>query len=464
MSIDLSLDRIRSFCQRVDPYTRPTIHIAGTNGKGSVAALVSSVLQVSGYRVGRYNSPHLIDVHDCITLNSVPISRGLYDTLRTEVERIDTECGTRLSSFELLTATALRTFEKEQVDIVVLEVGMGGRLDATNVIPDEVVLVSALTAVDLDHQKFLGSTVESIAFEKSSIARKGRPFVLGPQKHDDIQRVVAQVVRDVGGELVVAAPARSTARNNRIPFETAPQPIVAPLALHGDHQLDNAGLASTILQCLITHPVPGFAPLDFNPRLGPLSITRGFAEVRWPGRLTYHSIIFPGLSSGPIKILVDGAHNPASARTLASYIAQSLALVNKSDFTLSFILALSHSPPKTPTQTLSELFAFTSADFPFTLRLKIFLLRFTPPEGMPWIVSESPEEIAQVVRNLVPNAEVHALTAADKYGENLESALRQSVERSNEGVFTDSEDAVVVVAGSLYLVADFYRVMDKMNK
>jgi dihydrofolate synthase len=171
MSIDLSLDRLRILVNHLPPYTRPTCHIAGTNGKGSVSALVSSILQ-SSLNVGRYNSPHLVSIYDCITINNIPVSSALYNAARAEVTEKDFEKGTKLSSFEILTLTALRVFEREQVDVAVVEVGMGGRLDATNIIPDDTILVSALTAVDVDHQFYLGDTVGKIALEKAGIARK----------------------------------------------------------------------------------------------------------------------------------------------------------------------------------------------------------------------------------------------------------------------------------------------------
>ena len=170
LTIDLSLTLIRSLSAQLPPYTRPTIHIAGTNGKGSVSALLTSIL--GALRIGRFNSPHLIHIHGSISINDTPVSLGRYTTARHQVEDADTT----YSSFELLTLTALRIFENAAVDIVILEVGMGGLLDATNVISSSTVLCSALTAVDLDHQAFLGT----MARHKAGIARPGRPSVLGP--------------------------------------------------------------------------------------------------------------------------------------------------------------------------------------------------------------------------------------------------------------------------------------------
>src|SRR5882762_9813819 len=189
MSIDLTLDRIRTLASHMKtPYTRPTCHIAGTNGKGSVTAILSSILfsSLPPLSVGRFNSPHLVSIYDSITINNKPVASSVYANARGAIESVDRVNSVGASSFELLTLTALLVFEEAGVDIVVIEVGMGGRLDATNIILDECILVSALTAVDLDHQAFLGNTVEDIATEKAAIARSGKPFIIGKQKHQTV--------------------------------------------------------------------------------------------------------------------------------------------------------------------------------------------------------------------------------------------------------------------------------------
>jgi folylpolyglutamate synthase/dihydrofolate synthase len=195
MSIDLSLNRIRALAARLPRYTRPTIHIAGTNGKGSVAAIVSSVLRESGLRVGRFNSPHLIHVWDCIDLYGRAVSPEQYERVRKEVEEANEGIGA--SSFEVLTGTALKLFEDEKVDAVVLEVGMGGRLDATNVIPDDAVAVSVITSIGLDHMRWLGDTIEAIAKEKAGITRKAGTIVLGPQPHPNVKVIVSSIAKSL---------------------------------------------------------------------------------------------------------------------------------------------------------------------------------------------------------------------------------------------------------------------------
>lgn len=198
MAINYSLNRISQLFAQLGPYTRPTIHIAGTNGKGSVSAFLSSILvqcpplgssastishggpylssskdasdpDFKKLSVGRFNSPHLLTPRDSILINNTPISKALYTRLKTLVSSVDASLNTQCSPFELLTALALRAFEECEVGIVVLECGMGGRVDATNVIDWRTKVGLCLTSVDEDHMRFLGDTVEEIAREKMGI-------------------------------------------------------------------------------------------------------------------------------------------------------------------------------------------------------------------------------------------------------------------------------------------------------
>ncbi|KAG6842943.1 hypothetical protein H0H87_009080 [Tephrocybe sp. NHM501043] len=479
MSIDLSLDRLQRLVQYLPPYTRPTIHIAGTNGKGSVSAILDSVLRCSipPLSVGRYNSPHLVSVHDCIALDDSPIDANIYSSARSRVEQADQDHETKLSSFELLTLTALFIFEEAKVDIVVLEVGMGGRLDATNIIPDESVLVSALTSVDLDHQFFLGNTIAEIAREKAGIARKGRALIVGPQKHAEVVPSVQKVVEAVGADLLpsvevvqrewnagVDGPPQPTFNLSRTSSFVEPSPtpvqvympcfsseLKALLPLYGDHQLDNLGVALTAISTLLTRP----SPINdvIIKRITPDTVSRGIRSVRWPGRLSFHLVSAkPSRKiSQPLVVLADGAHNAASSATLGSYITHLLSLVDvSSTLNITFILSLSHSPPKTPLQTLAPILPPTlPSQSSLKINVNVACVRFTPPEGMPWVKSVAPSDLHDVIRILVPDAEVWV---AD---EEVPNQLGQALEWAAEKV----EEGLVIVAGSLYLVADFYRYL-----
>ena len=548
MSIDLSLDRLRILISHMPPYTRPTCHIAGTNGKGSVSALVSSILQSSTppLKVGRYNSPHLVSIYDCITIDNIPVSLASYNAARAEVTEKDLENGTRLSSFEILTLSALMVFEREKVDVAVVEVGMGGRLDATNIIPDLSILVSALTAVDLDHQFFLGDTVAKIAFEKAGIARKTRPFVLGSQNPAHAEQVKASVKKAIGevGAVLVPAitvlkrdwdttvdgpPPESFSLLSSVSQTPPPQPVKITLPcfssplqtllpLYGAHQLDNLGTALTMINTLLTDPsceekliqnssTLRSASMSLKDMITLESVARGIKETKWPGRLSFHTVHLPSSPSTPniappppFLVLADGAHNPASAKTLGDYITHLLhqTIVSATNTTeedpkyqaaarrkpicinlnITYILSLSHSPPKTPLQTLSPLFpplgsTITFGNFEASTTVSVGLLRFTPPEGMPWVKCVPPTEVEEVVRGLIPGANIWVVPdAADvddkvkslerKSESALEKALRWAAGKRKENEDGVEQANLVVLAGSLYLVADFYRFLDQL--
>ena len=453
MSIDLSLNRIRLLLSHLPTYRRPTCHIAGTNGKGSVSALLSSILQASSppLSVGRFNSPHLLSIRDSIVINSKPVAADVYDQVRGQVERLNQELGAQATKFEVLTSTAMMIFEKLKLDIVVMEVGMGGRLDATNVIPDEAVVVSALTSVDLDHQGFLGNTAAEIAREKVGIARRDKPFVLGRQKFPEVEEVVRNVVLgdDIRGHVVRAVePAELRSEDPRAPTPVTislpcfPEPLKGKLPLHGSHQLSNLGVASTIISELLTHP--SCSHLGLSGKITAETFADGLARTNWPGRLSFHT-----LSNGK-SILVDGAHNQGSAQTLADFILTllpGLPTINDT-FNLTYVLGLSHSLPKKPFGTFAPLFRPTvlSQAYP-NIRVNVAALEFSPPDDMPWVKPESPAAIYDAVKAHYPHA---SLWSPNEDGNGLSDALDWAADVSGG-------DGLVVLAGSLYLVADFYR-------
>ena len=482
MSIDLNLSRLAKLLPQF-PYTRPTLHVAGTNGKGSVASILSSILRSSSLSVGRYNSPHLVSIHDCIVLNDEPVDPTSYVIARGDVEKADREEETKLTSFEILTLTALLVFERAMVDVVVLEVGMGGRLDATNIVPNPIILVSVLTSVDLDHQAFLGNTVSAIAKEKAGIARAGKPFILGPQKHTDVDNVVEHVVSQVGGEILRSVPIEKRDWDEdvdgprpeatfRLPSSLAtyilppPLPIKArlpcffrdvqaPFPLHGEHQLDNLGTALAAISALLTHPQPNF---KLQSHITPETVAQGIKKTRWPGRLSFH--VVPASDNKSLVVLADGAHNPASSATLGAYVTELLSSLHTSSseiqVTITYILALSHSPPKTPLQTLSPLLP-PKLNSNIHATVEVAVLRFSPPEGMPWVKSVPLQELAGVVRQLVPQGDVWVADDDGDPSQQLEKAVEWAGRtRCNA---KEGQGHLVVLAGSLYLVADFYRLL-----
>ncbi|XP_006463565.1 hypothetical protein AGABI2DRAFT_187126 [Agaricus bisporus var. bisporus H97] len=465
MSIDLSLDRLQHATQYLPTYTRPTCHVAGTNGKGSVTAIIMSILRSTSpaLNIGRYNSPHLIKLTDCIIINDEVVDDDLYNSVRSEVERVNVEHDTQLTNFELLTLTALQIFERAQVDVAVVEVGMGGRLDATNIIPDDAILVSALTNVDLDHQAFLGSTVSAIATEKIGIARRGKPFVIGPQKHHEVVEVGQKILLENGSERVpllsvrelgVLPPLRFSLSLSEfhpppenkiaISFPSFPDPITADLPLRGDHQLENVATALTVISALLNKRLPN---ANFAELLTPSAICRGISRIHWKGRLSFGRLSSPK----PLPVLIDGAHNSASATALAKYISQILSTSTDPTIDLSYILALSNSPPKTPHDVLSLILPLNLPDeLKERIKLHIALLSFSPPDGMPWIRIVPPLEMADVVSKLIPGVDMWIAAEDTQPNKSLSAAV--------EWVANRTQDAgLVIVAGSLYLVSDFYR-------
>ncbi|KDQ20258.1 hypothetical protein BOTBODRAFT_62574 [Botryobasidium botryosum FD-172 SS1] len=460
--IDLSLDRIRTLQAHLPPYTRPTIHIAGTNGKGSTVALLASIFQQAGFRTGTFNSPHLLSPRDSIKLSGEPISEGELLRISESVSTVDTLHGTNVSNFELLTATALAALEEAQVDVAIVEVGMGGRRDSTNILPTPCILASAITNIALDHQEYLGNTIADIAREKAGIVRFGRVVVVGEQSGDEVFGVVREIAASVGAG-VVLSPAVierpwDEATDGPLPPPFSLDPFRPPtpqsvetdlplsktsikflLSLQGAHQRENAAVALALIDVLRTHPACHFP--NIGRQITDEHIRAGLREAKWPGRLEWIHVPITAANPGFTHLLVDGAHNAASAHTLRSYIS-SLPLPQSAPTT--FILALSHSASKTPASVLTPL--LREGD-------RVALVRFSPVAGMPWVHPVDPVEMKETVRSLVGDLEgvVEVIPGGTLAG-GLEWAER-----------TTPKGGLVVLAGSLYLVADLYRWLDRAS-
>jgi dihydrofolate synthase/folylpolyglutamate synthase len=283
----------------------PTLLVAGTNGKGSVVAYADAALRASGLRVGRYTSPHLLRVHERIAVDGRPIGDPELDLAIAEVgaaaDRLVAAGLLRAhpTYFEALTAAAFLHFRRRRVDVAVLEVGLGGRLDATNVSDP---LASAITSIDLDHQAFLGHTLARIAREKAGVLRRGRETILGPLP-PAARRTVAAAARRRGARLVDAmrgAEVRATRRG--IDVRTPERHYLQLRPLPGAHQVQNLVVALRLLEAARRAGLP----IDLD------AAGSGINRTRWRGRLQW----IPGRP----RILLDGAHNPAGARALASYL------------------------------------------------------------------------------------------------------------------------------------------------
>lgn len=299
--IHLGLERIQNLLQLLgNPHHQvPIIHVAGTNGKGSVCAYLSSILTAANYRVGRYISPHLVDWTERICLNEKPIDPQTLEQLLQHIQDTIQPIPESPTQFEVITAAAWLYFAQQQVDIAVIEVGLGGRLDATNVCDQP--LVSIITPISREHWQRLGPTVADIAREKAGILKAGCPAVIGPQQ-PEAMAVIQQRLAELGCPAVFPAPAQEipTPEGQR---EVESQGIQYPLPLLGGVQLINSALAIAAIQLLQQQGWDISTP----------AIQQGMAQTRWPGRLQWAS-----WQGHPL--LIDGAHNPAAAQALRQYV------------------------------------------------------------------------------------------------------------------------------------------------
>ena len=329
--IKLGLESMNAFLDDVGHPQRHCrfIHVAGTNGKGSVSVTLLSILASAGYRVGLYTSPHLSSVRERFRINDSFISQEEFAAIATDIRGI--LAGRQITYFEFTTALAMLWFAREQVDVAILEVGMGGRLDATNVVHP---LVSVITNVSMDHEAYLGNTLAEVAFEKAGVIKPGVPVVSGVA--DDVSRtVVEQTCRERGAELWLLGRdfcgegAGRGSWNYRGPGQGGAAFSGLPCRLGGPHQESNAALAVATLE-VVRRQLP----------VSEEALRAGLAQVHWPGRMEYFCLDRAtrkqldcpeqGAAAGPPnpalrRYLLDGAHNPAGVATLGQALASSFA-------------------------------------------------------------------------------------------------------------------------------------------
>lgn len=254
------------------------IHIAGTNGKGSTCAFIDSVARAAGIRTGLFTSPHLIDYCERIRVSGADIPQDDCARLITEVKAVAERLDPHPTFFELTLAVAMRWFRERECELIILETGMGGRLDATTAVAAD---VCGITPIGMDHTQWLGDTLEKIAYEKAGIIVEGKPTITAPQ-----DPVAMHVLETHANEM-------------RSPFTVVREPMLGyPIGLPGDHQAWNAALA---MECLHAAGIP----LNYE------TVHHGLGTVRWPGR-------FEILERDDRQVILDGAHNPHAAELLAA--------------------------------------------------------------------------------------------------------------------------------------------------
>ena len=399
--VDLGLERIQAVLTNLgNPHHQvPIIHVAGTTGKGSVCAYLSAILTAAGYRTGRYTSPHLVSWRERICIDEAPIRWEDLQTHLDDVENAVSSADPVPTQFEIFTAAAWQYFAAQAVDIAVVEVGLGGRLDATNVCDQP--LVTIIVSIGLDHQKRLGDTLGAIAAEKAGILNPGAPAIAGPLP-SEAATVVTQRATQQNAPLSWVSPAELVTTNGKQSLRYSG--IEYPQTLLGDHQRTNSACAIAALHSLRTQ---GWHITD-------TAIIQGMANVRWPGRL--QKTQWQGHD-----LLIDGAHNPAAAQSLRRYIDQTY-----------------------PNQPITWLMGMLQTKdhrdvFQALLRSGDRLHLVPVPEHL----SAEPSELAAIAQQTCPNL-THTQTHSD-----LESAL--SVATS-----TAVQQQPIVFCGSLYLIGHFY--------
>ena len=426
---------MRSLMEKLgNPQERLTmVHIAGTNGKGSSCVMTQSILTAAGFRTGLYISPHLDQFNERLSIDGQMISDAELRRLAARVRAAAETLGEEPTDFEMITAMAFCWFEEQRCDLVVLEVGMGGRLDATNVISSPEVCV--IMHIGLDHTEFLGDTVEKVAAEKAGILKPGADCVLYhqlPGVMDVVQKRFADVNPDAAARLVITDPAAFTARARSIDgqvFDYRNRPELR-IQLLGNYQMENAMAVLDIIDCLQRRGwgIPEDAIQqgtsaaqtpegEQKPGISEDAIRAGLTQAIWPGR-------FELLSRAPL-LIVDGAHNPNGVEALVDTIRAYFP-----DQKINFVMGVMKDKDY---HTMLRLIAPYAACFITELPDAHRALR---PEALK-------SEIREYFDGPVETAD--SVTAA--------------VERAME--LAEGSDAITICFGSLYQVADIRRFFRK---
>ena len=309
LKIDLSLGRLEALLARMgDPqlHLPPVIHVAGTNGKGSTVAFMRAVLEAAGRKVHVYTSPHLVRFHERIRLVGRLVDEARLAAALQDCERIN--AGAPITLFEMTTAVAFKLFSETPADVLLLEVGLGGRFDATNVVPNPALCV--ITPVSIDHPEFLGSTLAAIAFEKAGIIKPGVPVVVAAQEDEACAVIERQAAKLRAPIFIGAQDFSGSQEHGRLVYQDEAGLLdLPPPRLAGRHQIQNAATAIAALR-------------QFDPAIPDEAFEAGMRTVDWPARLQR-------LVSGPLvalapkgaEVWLDGGHNVAGGRVLGEAMA-----------------------------------------------------------------------------------------------------------------------------------------------
>lgn len=395
--IKLGLDNIHGLLNHAgNPQENyPTIHVAGTNGKGSVIAFLDAMLRTAGYRTGRFTSPHLIDVTERFLVDGQPIPDPALNLQIECFRHIAEENDIQVTYFEMVTAIAFNYFDDANVDVALIEVGMGGRFDATNVLNP---IATAITPIDLDHMQYLGETLEEIAGEKAGILKPAVPAIIG-EIRPEAQTVLISRAKEIGAPTTILGQDvqfRPPSDENPFRYESDTLSIEADcLGLPGDHQAQNAAIATALAESIRGQ----------FPDLIPAMIEAGLTAARWPCRLE-HVLDAP-------PMMIDAAHNPAALEAVAKVLPKSIV-----------VLAVSNDKHARAMVQIAERFA-----------QELVLSQYKGSRAMP------PEELAKFVSD-----------CPWKTAPSIEAAIDLSIPRS-------SERCPLVIVGSIFAAGEARRYL-----
>lgn len=404
--IELGLSRMGRLLKHT-PQLWKGIHVAGTNGKGSVCAYLSAMLNASGVRSGRFTSPFLIDRIDAITINEKVVNNQTFEDAEAKILEINRTHKIQATEFEIITAIAFEVFAREKIDIGVIEVGLGGRLDSTNIMEKKAVTV--ITKIGLDHQSWLGNSVEEIALEKAGIMRTGVPCVIDRTNNESVRNVIKEHAQKIGTDIVLSSidsPFFEDLKHDHLDLEP--------------HQQDNLACAYTAFH------------LGYTSSESPLHrLLPAIKKVEWPGRL--QKLDIECITQRKETVLLDGAHNAQSAQVLGDYVNRKVRTTSNN--TVTWILAVSEG--KDLKQILKPL--LQNEDY-------VGVVKFNPVDRMPWVRATAPNEILSAAYELGIDP-LHCHNAES----DVLNILKWAATISNRGP--------IVIAGSLYLVSDVLRII-----
>lgn len=389
------------------------VHIAGTNGKGSVTAMLSSILREGGYKVGTYISPHLHSITERYLINGVSMEEDVFASyvsiIKGNINKM-AESGEEIpSQFEALTALAFLYFKDMNIDIGVIEVGLGGRYDATNVLDS---LISVITSISYDHMSVLGDTIERIAFEKAGIIKKGQKAILYPQSFTASEKVIEMICREQEAMLIKIDPKDVIQRDFGIKGQIMDycfgdksyRDIQLPLL--GDHQLLNAAVAIRAAEEL--------GKLGYH--ISEQHIKQGIKKVKWPGRLTV-------IASDP-QIVIDGAHNEDGVKALAEAL-------KKYFYDKDIIMVIGMLRDKNHRDSISML----------------------APMAKKLIATEPMSDRALSALDLAREAEEFC---REVY------AVPSIAQAINKAIDISEDNSIIVICGSLYLIGEAFEILNKI--